>query len=88
MADPGRASAPPPPPPLIFRPNWGSKGRKKLKVFRTRKWPIFLGSNRLKASTDHYGVEAAFLSDACQPEVDFLNSSVVILIKFLGKSSL
>ena len=29
-----------------------------------------------------------FLSDASQLEVDFLNSSAVILIKFLGKSSL
>ena len=29
-----------------------------------------------------------FLSDARQPEVDFLNSSAVILNKFLSKSSL
>ena len=29
VAGPGEGQAPHPPPPLIFRPNWGPKGRKK-----------------------------------------------------------
>ena len=37
----------------------------------------------------YWGVYATtFLSDARQPEVDFLHSSAVVLKKFLGKASL